>query len=39
MIETISQLFLNTFRTYDKPGLLLSKDGGRYEPHSSEERE
>ena len=39
MVETISQLFLNTVRTYAKPDLLLSKVRGRYEPLSSEEVE
>jgi long-chain acyl-CoA synthetase len=37
MVETISQLFLNTVRTYVKPDLLMSKVQGRYAPLSSEE--
>jgi len=37
MVETISQLFLNTVKTFVKPDLLMSKVKGRYEPLSSQE--
>jgi len=37
MVETITQLFLHTVRTYPKPDLLTFKSGGKYEPISSEE--
>ncbi|NTV81854.1 MAG: AMP-binding protein, partial [Candidatus Aminicenantes bacterium] len=37
MVETLSQLFLNTVRTYVKDALLLVKKGGRYTPISTQE--
>jgi long-chain acyl-CoA synthetase len=37
MVETLSQLFLNTVKTYVKPDLLAAKVEGRYVPISSEE--
>lgn len=37
MVETISQLFLNTVKTFAKPDLLTSKVQGRYAPLSSGE--
>jgi long-chain acyl-CoA synthetase len=37
MIETISQLYLNTVKTYVKPDLLLHKVGGAYVPISTAE--
>jgi long-chain acyl-CoA synthetase len=35
MVETLSQLFLNTCRTYRKDNLLMSKREGRYVPIST----
>ncbi|HPW16799.1 MAG TPA: long-chain fatty acid--CoA ligase [Candidatus Aminicenantes bacterium] len=37
MVETLSQLFLNTCRTYVKDALLLVKKDGRYAPISTQE--
>jgi long-chain acyl-CoA synthetase len=37
MVETLSQLFLNTVRAYPKPDLFLSKAQGSYEPISSDD--
>jgi long-chain acyl-CoA synthetase len=37
MVETISQLFLNTIKTYVKDDLLAAKAEGRYVPISTEE--
>jgi long-chain acyl-CoA synthetase len=37
MVETISQLFLNTIRAFPKPDLFLVKEKGRYEPISSDD--
>ncbi len=37
MVETLSQLFLNTVRTYVKEALLLVKKDGRYTPISTQE--
>lgn len=37
MIETMSQLFLNTIKSYPKDDLMLYKKEGRYVPLSSEE--
>jgi long-chain acyl-CoA synthetase len=37
MIETLSQLFLNTVKTYVKDDLLLVKKDGRYTPISTQE--
>jgi long-chain acyl-CoA synthetase len=37
MIETLSQVFLNTIKTYIKDDLLASKVDGRYVPISTEE--
>jgi long-chain acyl-CoA synthetase len=37
MVETLSQLFLNTTKTYIKPDLLASKIDGHYVPISTEE--
>ena len=37
MVETLSQLFLNTVKTFVKPDLLASKVQGRYAPLASEE--
>lgn len=37
MIETISQLFLNTVKSYPKDDLMLYKKGGQYVPISTEE--
>ncbi|NTU51162.1 MAG: AMP-binding protein, partial [Candidatus Aminicenantes bacterium] len=37
MVETLSQLFLNTVRTYVKDALLLVKKDGRYTPISTQE--
>lgn len=37
MVETLSQIFLNTIKTYIKPDLLASKAEGRYVPISTEE--
>jgi len=39
MVETLSQVFLNTCRTYVKDDLLSAKRGGRYEPVSTAEFE
>jgi long-chain acyl-CoA synthetase len=39
MVETLSQLFLNTCRTYRKDNLLMSKREGRYVPISTAEFE
>jgi long-chain acyl-CoA synthetase len=36
-VETLSQLFLNTIKTYPKPDLLMYKEEGRYRSLSSEE--
>ncbi len=36
-VETISQLFVNTIKTYSKPSLLAAKKGGVYVPMSSGE--
>ncbi len=38
-VETISQIFLNTTRTYVKPALLMVKKQGRYTPISTAEFE
>lgn len=37
MVETISQLFLNTLNSYQKDDLILRKEEGRYVPVSTEE--
>ncbi len=37
MVETLSQLFLNTIKTYPKDDLLLSQKEGKYVPISTEE--
>ncbi len=37
MVETLSQLFLNTIKSYPKDDLLLSKKEGKYGPISTEE--
>ena len=37
MVETLSQVFLNTVRTYVKDALLLVKKDGRYTPISTQE--
>ncbi|HSA96127.1 MAG TPA: long-chain fatty acid--CoA ligase [Acidobacteriota bacterium] len=37
MVETLSQLFLNTVRTYVKDALLMVKKDGRYTPISTPE--
>jgi long-chain acyl-CoA synthetase len=37
MVETLSQLFLNTVKSYPKDDLLLSKKEGKYVPISTEE--
>jgi len=37
MVETLSQVFLNTVRTYVKDALMLVKKDGRYTPISTEE--
>jgi long-chain acyl-CoA synthetase len=37
MVETLSQLFLNTLRSYPKPDLMLHKKAGRYVPLSTQE--
>ena len=37
MVETLSQLFLNTVRTYVKDALLLVKKDGRYTPVSTQD--
>ncbi len=37
MVETISQLFLNTVKTYPKDDLLAAKQEGRYVPIPTEE--
>jgi len=37
MIETLSQLFLNTIKSYPKDDLMLYKEEGRYVPISTEE--
>ncbi len=37
MVETLSQLFLNTVKTYDKPDLLAAKKDGHYVPIPTEE--
>jgi long-chain acyl-CoA synthetase len=37
MVETLSQLFLNTIASYPKPDILLSKEKGSYVPISTEE--
>ncbi len=39
MVETLSQVFLNTCRTYRKDNLLISKREGRYVPISTAEFE
>ncbi|MGA2531841.1 MAG: long-chain fatty acid--CoA ligase [Candidatus Aminicenantales bacterium] len=39
MVETLSQLFENTCRTYRKDNLLMSKREGRYVPISTDEFE
>ncbi len=39
MFETISQLFLNTVKSYPKDDLMLYKDEGRYVPISTQECE
>ncbi len=39
MVETLSQLFLNTCRTYLKDDLLAAKREGRYVPISTDEFE
>ena len=39
MVETLSQLFLSTCRTYPKNDLLMSKQEGRYVPISTAEFE
>lgn len=37
MVETLSQLFLNTIKSYPKDDLFLSKKEGKYVPISTEE--
>ncbi len=37
MVETLSQLFLNTLKTYPKDDLMAAKIEGRYAPISTEE--
>jgi long-chain acyl-CoA synthetase len=37
MVETLSQVFLNTVKTYIKPDLMAAKHEGRYVPISTEE--
>jgi len=37
MVETLSQLFLNTVKTYRKDSLLTAKSEGRYVPLSTDE--
>ena len=37
MVETISQLFLNTIKSYPKDDLMLYKEEGRYVPISTKE--
>jgi long-chain acyl-CoA synthetase len=37
MVETISQIFLNTVKTYVKDDILAAKRGGRYVPLPTEE--
>jgi long-chain acyl-CoA synthetase len=37
MVETISQLFLNTVRSYVRDGLMLHKIEGRYQPISTQD--
>jgi long-chain acyl-CoA synthetase len=37
MVETLSELFLNTIKSYPKDDLLLSKKEGKYLPISTEE--
>lgn len=37
MVETISQIFLNTTKTYAKDDLLAAKAEGRYVPISTDE--
>ncbi|MGZ5555610.1 MAG: AMP-binding protein, partial [Candidatus Aminicenantales bacterium] len=37
MIDTISQIFLNTIKTYIKDDLLAAKAEGRYVPISTDE--
>ena len=37
MVETLSQLFLNTIKSYPKDDLLFSKKEGKYVPISTEE--
>lgn len=37
MVETISQLFLNTVKSYQKDNLILYKEEGKYVPISTEE--
>jgi long-chain acyl-CoA synthetase len=37
MVETISQIFLNTVKTYVKDDILAAKRGGRYVPIPTEE--
>jgi long-chain acyl-CoA synthetase len=37
MVETLSQLFLNTIKTYPKPDLMAAKVEGRYVPIPTEE--
>jgi long-subunit acyl-CoA synthetase (AMP-forming) len=37
MVETLSQLFLNTLKSYPKDDLLLSKKEGKYVPISTAE--
>lgn len=37
MVETLSQLFLNTIKSYPKDDLMLYKEEGRYLPISTEE--
>ena len=39
MVETLSQIFLNTVKTYHKENLLLYKKGGGYVPISTHEFE
>ena len=37
MVETLSQIFLNTVKTYPKPDLMAAKAEGRYVPIATEE--
>jgi long-chain acyl-CoA synthetase len=37
MVDTVSQIFMNTVQTYPKPDLLLYKDRGKYVPISNVE--